>query len=310
MTTLFESFFDDNESKDFKLWQHSIKNFALSSVEPLYSGQLLKFSVSQRTWKLRKFELTPNWLVYYKEEPGVSQNQHKRTPKGFLFLDWCRVHFVVQNSEKELRFGIRIIKNKKYTDLWAQTLVELEDWKRVLSNYTIQSDFHKKYTALKVIGKGSFARVNPFYKVYLVQNIMTKERFAVKAFSKDNLLAQAKGKESLMNEIEVMRQLNHENIMRLEEVHESENSIYLILELMEGGELINYVTRHQSLKMRELMKIMSDLMEALAYMDQQGIMHRDLKPENMILKLADSKQVSSSSSWAKPTQTSRFRVKH
>ena len=49
-----------------------------------------------------------------------------------------------------------------------------------------------------MIGKGSFARV------YLVFNKETKERFAVKAFSKEYLLSQSKGKESLLNEIEIM----------------------------------------------------------------------------------------------------------
>lgn len=289
MATLSQSIFDDTESKDFKLWNHGVKNLASSPMKTLHSGQLYKYSLSQREWKLRTFELIPNWLIYYKEEPGVNSNDQKKTPKGFLNLEWCRVHFVVQDPEKELRFGIRLVKNRKYTDLWANSQAELEEWKRFLTKYTIQSDFHRKFTALKVIGKGSFARVNPSNQVYLVQNNTTKEQFAVKAFNKETLLAQAKGRESLMNEIQIMQQLNHENIMRLEEVHESENSIYLILELMEGGELINCITRNNSMKTKELVKIMRDLLKALAYMNEQGIMHRDLKPENMILKLANSR---------------------
>jgi hypothetical protein len=288
MATLLQSIFDDTESKEFKLWNHGVKNLSSCPKKPLHSGQLYKYSLSQREWKLRTFELIPNWLIYYKEEPGANPGEQKRTPKGFLNLEWCRVHFVVQDPEKDLRFGIRLIKNRKYTDLWAKSQDELEEWKQVLSKYTIQSDFHRKFTALKVIGKGSFARVESVYKVYLVQNSTTKEQFAVKAFNKETLLAQAKGRESLMNEIQIMRQLDHENIMRLEEVHESENSIYLILELMEGGELINYITRNNSMKTRDLVKIMRDLLKALAYMNEQGIMHRDLKPENMILKLPNS----------------------
>ncbi len=66
-----------------------------------------------------------------------------------------------------------------------------------------------------MIGKGSFARV------YLVENKTSKEKFAVKAFSKDYLLDQKKGKESLMNEISIMKEVQHDNIMRLYEVHES-----------------------------------------------------------------------------------------
>ncbi len=95
----------------------------------------------------------------------------------------------------------------------------------------IQSNFHLKYDAIKMIGKGSFARV------YLVEENETKKQFAVKAFSKEYLKNQSKGRKSLINEIEIMRDLNHKNCMKLWEVHESSNSIYLVMELLKGGEL-------------------------------------------------------------------------
>lgn len=124
--------------------------------------------------------------------------------------------------------------------------------------------------------------------MYLVEDNATKAKYAVKAFSKDYLSTQNKGKESLVNEILIMKELVHPNIMKLEEVHESQNSIYLILELLEGGELLNYITEKQTLKVPELQRIMRNMIEALSYMDKNGIMHRDLKPENMILKMKNS----------------------
>ena len=59
----------------------------------------------------------------------------------------------------------------------------------------------------------------------------------MKAFSKYQLQNQKKGKESLIKEIQIMRNINHKNIMKLLEIHESQNSIYLVTELLEGGEL-------------------------------------------------------------------------
>jgi len=121
--------------------------------------------------------------------------------------------------------------------------------------------------------------------VYLVENKTIKEKFAVKAFSKDYLLGQRKGKESLMNEIGIMKELTHENIMRLFEVHESQNSIYLILELLEGGELLDYISKNKGkMKVIEYKNIVGSILRALKYMSTKNIMHRDLKPENMILK--------------------------
>jgi len=81
-----------------------------------------------------------------------------------------------------------------------------------------------------------------------------------------------------------MRDLKHPHIMYLEEVHESQNSIYLVMELLEGGELFNYVGEGGTLSNRECYKVLKDLLEALAYCDNRKIMHRDLKPENMILR--------------------------
>jgi serine/threonine protein kinase len=60
---------------------------------------------------------------------------------------------------------------------------------------------------------------------------------AVKAFSKEKQYSGDKGRESLENEIKLMRRLNHSNIMHLEGVYETENSIYVILEYLEGSQL-------------------------------------------------------------------------
>ena len=72
--------------------------------------------------------------------------------------------------------------------------------------------------------------------------------------------------------------------MRLEEFHESKNSIYLVLELLKGGELLNYISKSNSLSYKDLWKVMKCIMKALKYMNSQKIMHRDLKSDNMILK--------------------------
>lgn len=72
--------------------------------------------------------------------------------------------------------------------------------------------------------------------------------------------------------------------MSLEEVHESKNSIYLVLELLEGGELLNYISSNNNLTIKDYSKVMKCILEALAYMADKKIMHRDLKPDNMILK--------------------------
>lgn len=84
-----------------------------------------------------------------------------------------------------------------------------------------------------------------------------------------------------------MRKLDHQYVMKLEEIHESKNSIYLVLELLEGGELLNYISSKKQLSYKDYWKVMKCILEALSYMADKKIMHRDLKPDNMILKYKD-----------------------
>ena len=84
-----------------------------------------------------------------------------------------------------------------------------------------------------MLGQGSFG------KVYLAEYCDSKTKIAVKAFNKAFIDTQKFGKRGLMTEIELMKVLKHPNIIQLLEVHESQNSIYLILELLEGGELFD-----------------------------------------------------------------------
>ncbi len=58
-----------------------------------------------------------------------------------------------------------------------------------------------------------------------------------------------------MNEIEIMKTINHDYIMKLEELHESKNSVYLVLELLEGGELFNHISSKQNLDLKKKIRL-------------------------------------------------------
>lgn len=97
-----------------------------------------------------------------------------------------------------------------------------------LRELVIQTDFHQCYDVLKLLGKGSFARV------YITHCRLDGEKFAVKAFSKDYVMAQEKGKASLELEISILKCLKHPNIIEFKEMQESANSLYLVMELLKG----------------------------------------------------------------------------
>ena len=81
-----------------------------------------------------------------------------------------------------------------------------------------------------------------------------------------------------------MRKLHHEGIITLEEVHESDNHIHLVLEVLHGGELFERIIKKGYYSEKDACILMQKLLTSLDFLHSKGIMHRDIKPENLILK--------------------------
>ena len=87
-----------------------------------------------------------------------------------------------------------------------------------------------------------------------------------------------------------MRNITHENIIQLYEVYESEKSIYLVLELIQGKSLqetLKKSTFKESYSEVKIVNMIRSILDALAYLATKGIMHRDLKPDNILLDKFD-----------------------
>lgn len=81
-----------------------------------------------------------------------------------------------------------------------------------------------------------------------------------------------------------MRALNHKNCMKLHEIFESDNSLYIVVELLEGGQLYDKVKSKYKFKPQETRTIIHSILQGLKEMHTKKIMHRDLKPENLIFR--------------------------
>lgn len=81
-----------------------------------------------------------------------------------------------------------------------------------------------------------------------------------------------------------MRSLDHHNCMKLFEVFESENSLYIVVELLEGGLLYDKIKSQHKFKHHEVREVISTILRGLKEMHSKNIMHRDLKPENLIFR--------------------------
>ena len=81
-----------------------------------------------------------------------------------------------------------------------------------------------------------------------------------------------------------MRILDHPNIITLYEIYEGDYHIYLVCELLKGGELFERIIKNGHYSEKDACLIIAQLLNALEYIHMKGVMHRDIKPENLILK--------------------------
>ena len=132
------------------------------------------------------------------------------------------------------------------------------------------------YECTKQLGKGGYG------KVYQVRNKITRKYCACKKLSKLNI----KNLEKFRREINILIKTDHPNIIKLYDVYESANSLYLLMEECHGGELfdriIKRIERNDMYTEKEACEIISQVMGAIDYCHNHGIVHRDLKPENLL----------------------------
>ena len=136
--------------------------------------------------------------------------------------------------------------------------------------------FLSKYHPKETIGKGTFSRVK------LGINNETKEKVAIKILEKKKL-QNKDDLERAMREIEILKQLDNSNIIKTNEIFETKNKYYLIMEFCENGELFNYIVKRKRLNDLESSYFYYQLIKGLEYIHSKNIVHRDLKPENLLL---------------------------
>lgn len=150
------------------------------------------------------------------------------------------------------------------------------------------------YILVKTLGAGYNAKVKLGY------NKNNGQYYAVKIIKRQNV---SSNERSIKNEVEILRGLQHPNIINLIEFHESGeyhktngtsyNVMYIVLELATGGELFEYVANTGRFKEEVARTYFHQIIEALDYCHSKGVAHRDLKPENLLfddkynLKIAD-----------------------
>jgi len=131
------------------------------------------------------------------------------------------------------------------------------------------------YDLKEKLGSGAFSTVK------MGVHKKTSEKRAVKIIDKEKIGKEKK--EMLDREVDILKRIQHPNIISVVEIFESDKYLYLIMELATGGELFDEIVKVGHYSEKDASKFVRQVTEAVAYLHTKGIVHRDLKPENLLL---------------------------
>jgi len=126
----------------------------------------------------------------------------------------------------------------------------------------------------KEIGRGGFSVVKKG------RHKTTGEDVAVKCINKKTLKKEEL--QLLSREINIMKKLQHKNIVQLHDIYETATDLFLVLEFVPGGELFDQIVERGSYSEHDAALLVRQILEGIDYMHKHGVVHRDLKPENLL----------------------------
>ena len=132
------------------------------------------------------------------------------------------------------------------------------------------------YRVGKIVGQGAFGEVR------ICVHRESGSARCIKVLKKKKLnLGEQK---MLLNEINILKELNHPNIVRMFEFFEDETRYYLITDFFSGGELFQELQTNGPLSEENTAKIVKQVLSCVNYLHNRNVTHRDLKLENILLE--------------------------
>ncbi len=136
--------------------------------------------------------------------------------------------------------------------------------------------FDRRYKIKKIIGVGGMAIVFEAYD-------MLKNRPVAVKMLKDEIASDTQAVKRFINESKAVAMLSHPNIVSIFDVSVKDNLKYIVMELIEGITLKNYMQKKGALTFKEVVSISEQILRALEHAHAKGIVHRDIKPQNIML---------------------------
>ena len=234
-----------------------------------YEGYVYKFSKNTKKMKRTYFRLIGKDLYYYKKKEDKNHRGMHNLSGVFI----KKGDDYVYDGKKYLTIVILYKKEKSY---YFDNEDEFNIWFEKLNKAINSKSLFDKYEVHKKVGKGKFGLVK------LGINKETRKEVAIKIMAKKNM--DKSDLELAKTEIDILKISQHPNIIKLYDIYENENYIYIITEYCSGGDLLSYFEHYQyQLTETKICEIIHKISMAIYFLHSYGIIHRDLKPENILM---------------------------
>ena len=139
-------------------------------------------------------------------------------------------------------------------------------------NLPLIDEIQSSYKFISNISSGSFGKVIKAIK------LSTNEEVAIKIIKKNTYNS------SLKEEIKILKNCEHKNILKFIDYIETNSKFFIIMELLKGGTLKNFILNNKNLSEEKISIIIKQILSAVNYLHNKNICHRDIKPENIMFK--------------------------
>jgi len=246
----------------------------ISSIEPSSFPTYLicRNLTSEETFE-GEFLLHNNFLLFYQDEASA-------IPIVILDVLYASLEIIFHFNEK-LDHQICLTKNQTTYEITFPNKVVYDYWIPKLNKMCVLTNFERKYHVSKTADKS----LN--LSECILETKTGKTHFSARKFSKKYIFAPENSliMTRLLHEIEILRTLCSNKIIRLNEIYETEDSIYLVTDLISDSKTLKKLLKKQMLDSNpETRSIMCSILKILASMASQGIIHRNIKPSSVIIE--------------------------
>ena len=220
------------------------------------------------------FKLIHKDLYFYKNK-GDTEHKGMHNLNGLFLQKEKSVEY-----EGATYYSFSMVYPTKTRIYYCKNEKEYNEWIEKLKIATGYTNLLEIYDVKNKLGSGKFGLVK------LGIHKKTGQKVAIKIMKKSTM--DSSDLELVRTEIEILKICQHPNIIRLYNVFENADYLYIIMEYCYGGDLFSYLeNRHFRLSEKRASTIIHQMATAVYYMHSFGVVHRDLKPENVLMTSTD-----------------------